>query len=215
MYPLQASCELPGYHCYAVAWSPFHKELLAVVSGTNYGLSGAGRLDVLRLSAGGAHLAPSWSAPWQDVITDVTWSETSPSALVVGTGDRAVAVFDTAKTGDVSLVRREHAQEVSCVTWSPVRSHQAVLSASWDGTAKQGHRYAIKKVRFSSFDSTVLATASYDKTCRLWSCTEARCLGTLESHTEFVYGLDWSVLERQQLATCGWDRKIQVHTLPA
>ena len=35
------------------------------------------------------------------------------------------------------LVRREHGQEVSSVAWSLVRSHQAVISTSWDGTAKQ------------------------------------------------------------------------------
>ena len=61
--------------------------------------SGAGRLDVLTASPRSDLLTPCWSAPWPDVVTDVTWSEARPSAVVAATGDRAVVAFDTAKPG--------------------------------------------------------------------------------------------------------------------
>ena len=46
------------------------------------------------------------------------------------------------------LVRREHHREVSGVTWSLNRGHQAVISTSWDGTAKQVHTTLVSGVHF-------------------------------------------------------------------
>jgi len=304
----------PKDHCFAVAWSPFEINVLAVVSGTNYGLRGAGRVDLVELSAAGPRSRQLTS--WRDVVTDVTWSESSPTVLVAATGDATLLLLDT-QVAEPRLSRQEHLKDVSSVSWSLVRGYQAVLSTSWDGTAKQwnpeglvctqtypvcpgrvyeaawsplepgrfavaagdgvlsvwsclspgrtpvlqlpgrgcellscdwsrytahqlaaagvdgsvtvwdlrqpgkqlhgmtGHTQAVRRVRYSAFDADLMATVSYDKTCRLWSVSSGRCLGAVGQHSEFIYGLDWSVLDPHVLATGGWDSSVQVHRVPA
>ena len=81
--------------------------VLSITDETNHHYPGAGRLDVLTSAPEAGRLTPCWSAPWPDVVTDVTWSETSPSTLVAATGDRAVVAFDTAKPGVRGVVRTE------------------------------------------------------------------------------------------------------------
>ncbi|CAB1440481.1 unnamed protein product [Pleuronectes platessa] len=58
----------------------------------------------------------------------------------------------------------------------------------------QGHTYAIRRVKFSPFSPTVLASCSYDFTVRFWDHSrEQPLLDTVEHHSEFVCGLDFNL----------------------
>ncbi|CAL1714215.1 unnamed protein product [Somion occarium] len=77
-----------------------------------------------------------------------------------------------------------------------------------------GHEYAVRKVQWSPHRPDLLASASYDMSCRVWS-TNPTAAGTNlvyihDPHTEFVVGCGWSLYEEGVLATCSWDCKVNV-----
>ncbi|KAH7890860.1 WD40 repeat-like protein [Phlebopus sp. FC_14] len=77
-----------------------------------------------------------------------------------------------------------------------------------------GHEYAVRKVQWSPHRPDVLATASYDMTCRIWSTDvppgASNLLYIQDSHTEFVAGCSWSFYDEGILASCGWDGRLHV-----
>lgn len=76
-----------------------------------------------------------------------------------------------------------------------------------------GSDYAIRRVRFSPFNSSVLASVSYDHSSRIWNWHhDDEAVEILSHHTETNYGLDWNHLVQNQLADCGWDGTVVVYT---
>lgn len=76
-----------------------------------------------------------------------------------------------------------------------------------------GCEYSVRKVRFSPFDSNVLAAVSYDHTARIWNWqNDCEPIETITHHSECNYGLDWNRLVRNQMADCGWDSLVNVYT---
>ncbi|OCB90741.1 WD40 repeat-like protein [Sanghuangporus baumii] len=75
-----------------------------------------------------------------------------------------------------------------------------------------GHEYAVRKVQWSPHHADVLATASYDMTCRIWSTNSPPgrppLLHIQDAHTEFVVGCSWSLYDEGLLASCGWDSRV-------
>lgn len=77
-----------------------------------------------------------------------------------------------------------------------------------------GHEYAVRKVQWSPHRADILATASYDMTCRVWTTNPApggsHLLHIHDPHTEFVAGCGWSLYDEGLLASCGWDGRLNV-----
>ena len=77
-----------------------------------------------------------------------------------------------------------------------------------------GHEYAVRKVQWSPHSADVLASASYDMTCRVWNTSPAagrmQLMHIHDPHTEFVVGCGWSIYEEGVLASCSWDSKLNV-----
>ncbi|KAJ7255493.1 WD40 repeat-like protein [Mycena haematopus] len=77
-----------------------------------------------------------------------------------------------------------------------------------------GHEYAVRKVQWSPHRAEVLATASYDMTCRVWNTVPGAGRPQLmyihDPHTEFVVGCSWSMYDEGILASCGWDSRLNV-----
>ncbi|KAG0709415.1 WD40-repeat-containing domain protein [Suillus ampliporus] len=77
-----------------------------------------------------------------------------------------------------------------------------------------GHEYAVRKVQWSPHHPDILATASYDMTCRIWSSNPtaggSSLLQVHDPHTEFAAGCSWSLYDEGLLASCGWDGKLFV-----
>ncbi|KAK2463554.1 hypothetical protein APHAL10511_004305 [Amanita phalloides] len=64
-----------------------------------------------------------------------------------------------------------------------------------------GHEYAIRRLQWSPHKVDMLATASYDMTCRVWCTTPVAGRPQLmyihDPHTEFVVGCGWSLYEER------------------
>ncbi|KAG2757146.1 WD40 repeat-like protein [Suillus brevipes Sb2] len=77
-----------------------------------------------------------------------------------------------------------------------------------------GHEYAVRKVQWSPHRPDLLATASYDMTCRIWSTNPSaggsKLLQVHDPHTEFAAGCSWSLYDEGLIASCGWDGKLFV-----
>ncbi|KAM6497107.1 WD40-repeat-containing domain protein [Amanita muscaria] len=68
-----------------------------------------------------------------------------------------------------------------------------------------GHEYAIRKLQWSPHKADIIATASYDMTCRIWCTTPVpgrpQLMHIHDSHTEFVVGCGWSLYEEGVIAS--------------
>lgn len=77
---------------------------------------------------------------------------------------------------------------------------------------------AVKKIKFSPHKESLIASASYDRTTRVWDFQLLLkglppLLSTMQHHKEFVYGVDFNTHISNQLADCSWDKLI--HIFPA
>ncbi|KAK8844752.1 hypothetical protein IAR55_006602 [Kwoniella newhampshirensis] len=72
------------------------------------------------------------------------------------------------------------------------------------------HGLAARKVAWSPHRADLLASASYDMTCRTWS-TASPGTGTSHSdHTEFVMGVGWALFDEGLLASAAWDEEVHL-----
>ncbi|KAF8892233.1 WD40-repeat-containing domain protein [Infundibulicybe gibba] len=76
-----------------------------------------------------------------------------------------------------------------------------------------GHEYAVRKVQWSPHRANILASASYDMTCRVtdsrWNLSpgpgESQLCYIHDPHTEFVVGCSWSLYDEGALASYAED----------
>lgn len=74
----------------------------------------------------------------------------------------------------------------------------------------KAHSLSLKKLCFSPFDSSTLVTTGYDMNVRLWNTKLCQQIDIFKHHREFVFGADFSLLDERLLATCGWDRTLNI-----
>jgi peroxin-7 len=76
----------------------------------------------------------------------------------------------------------------------------------------QGHRYPVRKVKFSPHDPSILASASYDMMVIIWDTNpnSSQVVKIHSAHTEFAVGIDFSLHVPKLLASVGWDGRCLV-----
>ncbi|KAJ5485049.1 hypothetical protein N7539_005037 [Penicillium diatomitis] len=148
-----------------------------------------------------------------------------PAFLVTGSQDRTIKRWDTGKLGQMKngkphspkavYTRKAHEKDINALD---VDSTSALFaSASQDRTVKiwdaeegaavgilRGHKRGVWSVRFApkntpivntedgtSTSRGIVATASGDKTVKLWSLADYTCLLTFEGHTNSVLKIIW------------------------
>ncbi|KAK4701048.1 U3 small nucleolar RNA-associated protein 13, partial [Phenoliferia sp. Uapishka_3] len=94
------------------------------------------------------------------------------------------------------------------IVYSPKsKSGEATASLEPVGTFK-GHKRGVWSVKFSPVDQ-VLATASGDRTVKLWSLGDFSCLKTFEGHSNSVLRVDF-LTRGMQLVSCASDGLVKV-----
>jgi len=128
-------------------------------------------------------------------VLSLDWNKYRPFVLACGGVDRRVTVWDCRMVNSAV----PDAMQVGGLLQNEMR----------------GHEYAVRKVQWSPHRADLLASASYDMTCRVWSTSAAPPQPTLRSihdlHTEFVVGCAWSLFEEGVLASCSWDCSVHVY----
>lgn len=161
----------------------------------------------------------------EGVIYSTIWSPHIPGCFASASGDSTLRIWDM-KTRGTKIAIPAHQAEILTCDWCKYDQNFIVTGAVdcslrvWDlRNVRQpisdlsGHSYAIRRVKFSPFHRTVIASCSYDFTVRFWdfSKTEPH-LETVEQHTEFVCGLDFSLHIPNQVADCAWDETLKIYT---
>ncbi|KAH8115597.1 WD40 repeat-like protein [Phellopilus nigrolimitatus] len=187
---------------YQALFSPHHPDLLASCSS-----DGTLRLFDLRAPA-------LLNAP-----TSLTAPLSTPALTVPPRGPAELLTLDWNKYRPLVLAA---AGTDKCIQVWDCRMLKTGIGAGAEGplvggvceTELVGHEYAVRKVQWSPHRADVLASASYDMTCRVWSTNPPPGRTPLsnihDTHTEFVVGCSWSLYEEGLLASCGWDSKVNL-----
>uniref|UniRef100_A0A2K5LLG9 Peroxin-7 n=1 Tax=Cercocebus atys TaxID=9531 RepID=A0A2K5LLG9_CERAT len=169
----------------------------------------------------------------ESIIYSTIWSPHIPGCFASASGDQTLRIWDV-KAAGVRIVIPAHQAEILSCDWCKYSENLLVTGAvdcslrGWDlRNVRQpvfellGHTYAIRRVKFSPFHASVLASCSYDFTVRFWNFSKPDfLLETVEHHTEFTCGLDFSLQSPTQVADCSWDETINIYdpaclTVPA
>src|SRR5436190_2218515 len=72
----------------------------------------------------------------------------------------------------------------------------------------EGHTGEVRSVAFTR-DSTRLASASGDRTVKIWDASSGKCLQTLEGHSNNVCSVAFT-RDSTRLASASWDRTVKI-----
>jgi len=73
-----------------------------------------------------------------------------------------------------------------------------------------GHKKKISLIRFHPSANNVIASASYDRTVKIWNIENAACLGTMSECKDNIYSMDWNK-DGSMLAVTGKDKVLRVY----
>lgn len=131
-------------------------------------------------------------------VLSIDWNKYRPWVIASGSVDRSVKVWDCRNVKSSPGAPGASGPEVGGVCEMNL----------------QGHEYAVRKVQWSPHRADLLASASYDMTCRVWSTMPSTMQPPLraihDQHTEFVAGCAWSLYDEGMLASCSWDHSVHL-----
>ncbi|KAI9653780.1 MAG: peroxisomal targeting signal 2 receptor [Alyxoria varia] len=168
----------PQFKGFAVKYSPFIDNRLAVATGQHYGLLGSGRVYILRILPDG-RIEPETLYKTPDTLYDLTFSEAHESHLLTASGDGSVRLFDLTVPNHPVRVWTSHSREVYSVHWN-LLSKTTFLSSSWDGrvnihdparedpiTVLPTHTCTYS-AQFSPHDNGIVSAVGSDSTIRIF-----------------------------------------------
>uniref|UniRef100_A0A3P8V7J1 Peroxin-7 n=2 Tax=Cynoglossus semilaevis TaxID=244447 RepID=A0A3P8V7J1_CYNSE len=162
----------------------------------------------------------------EGVVYSTIWSPHIPGCFASASGDGTLRVWDL-KAGACRLAIAAHQAEILSCDWCKYDQNVVATGSVdcsvcvWDlrnvrqpVNQLRGHTYAIRRLKFSPFRPSVLASCSYDFTVRFWDYNQKQCplLDTLEHHSEFVCGLDFSLHVPNKVVDCSWDETLKIYT---
>lgn len=211
-----------AYNGYAVRFSPFVENRIAVATSQNFGIIGNGRQHVLELTPAG--IAEVAAFDTKDGLYDCTWSESNANVLISASGDGTIKVWDCGLPPQANPVRslEEHTREVSSVEWNTVRK-DSFLSASWDDSIKLWtletpqslrtfgeHTYCVYSAVWNPAHADVFASASGDCSLRIWDVRQPASSLSFPAHAFEILCCDWNKYNDCLLVCGSVDKTISV-----
>ncbi|KUI68317.1 Peroxisomal targeting signal 2 receptor [Cytospora mali] len=166
-----------GFNPYAVKYSPYYDNRVAVASAANFGIVGNGRLFALGLTAAGIEVEKTFDT--NDALYDVAWSEINENQVLAACGDGSIKLFDLGVDTYPVMNYHEHKRETFSVFWNQT-AKDTFASSSWDGTVKiwsPTRPNSLKtlpigsctySVAFSPRNPSLLSTVSSDSRLRIF-----------------------------------------------
>eukprot|EP00899_Mesostigma_viride_P010714 jgi/Mesvir1/19644/Mv09927-RA.1 len=212
------------FNGYAVQFSPFLEDRLAVATAQNFGIIGNGRLHILQMVRGSDALVPIVSFDTADGLYDCCWCEDNENIIASASGDGSIKIWDMAAPPQANPLKsfNEHTHEAYCLAWNYTK-RDLFLSASWDDTVKlwsvaghhslrsfAEHTYCVYGVTWSPANPEVFASCSGDCTLRVWDLREPKSTVVIRAHEYEVLTCDWSKYSETLLVTGSVDKSIRV-----
>jgi len=156
--------------------------------------------------------------------------------IVTASNDKTARVWDSA-SGEERLVLHGHDKQVYSAAFSP--DGRQILTGSRDGTARiwdlpsretlqdlrrsmeigtsrslEGHTQKVNSAAWSP-DGKFVATASDDKTARVWKASDGKELLLLKGHADVIVSAAFSpIRDDWRVITAAWDRTARIWSLP-
>ncbi|KAJ1522923.1 hypothetical protein ONE63_002062 [Megalurothrips usitatus] len=212
----------PERHGYAVRFSPFHKDRIAVATSQQFGLAGGGTLFILDRTPVGT-LENLATFEWSDGLFDVVWSEGNPDIAVTGSGDGYLQIWSLRHPTMPVKTLHEHSKEVYSVNWS-FHNRERILSASWDCSVKtwdlgysastrtyEGHTQLVYDAVWSPGTPSMFASVAGDGMLHIWAEDIASAPSlSVHAHDAEVLSCDWSKYDHNIVATGASDGLIRI-----
>ena len=157
-------------------------------------------------------------------VYSAQWSPRHANYFASCSGDSTFKVWDISAPNSVVTVPA-HQGEVLTIDWSKYNEFVLVTGATdrtvrvWDlrrpvvpVATLAGHDFAVRRLKCSPTREQHVLSCSYDMTAILWDihAPEDSILARFDHHTEFVFGVDFSLFRPNQIATASWDEFVCV-----
>lgn len=144
------------------------------------------------------------------------WNPTSNDTFASASGDQTLKIWDVNDVASIQTIRGHSNYEILTCDWNKYNEN-ILVSGSVDKTIKiwdtrnpdqgkllnnenrltfkevntlRGHDYAVRRLKCSPHDESIIASCSYDMTLMIWdSDKEDALIEKYEHHREFVVGL--------------------------
>lgn len=157
------------------------------------------------------------------VCYTATWHPTVNNILASTSADRTTKIWDVKSGKIIKTILAQNSEVMHC---DFNKYENIIATAGSDGTVNvfdlkgtgdvplinmKSHMLTARKVMFSPFFSSILATVGYDMNVIIWDIKKSAPVNTFKHHREFVIGLDFSLFENKKIATTAWDRSLFVY----
>lgn len=200
--------EIPPQFVSDAALSPDNKQIVTAGSSAKLWDARTGKIQ--------------FDLPHEAFVDSASFSSKGAWVVTSSWWDDTVRVWEAATGRRLAVLKIPQRKEVKHVAFSPDDSRVITLCYKtgelllWDWAKKPGepvaiftgHEGAVQDFAFSA-DGKWLATASSDRTARIWETATGKCLHILSGHEEFVAGVDFSPNGRWVVTVSG-DKTAQI-----
>uniref|UniRef100_A0A336KR32 Peroxin-7 n=1 Tax=Culicoides sonorensis TaxID=179676 RepID=A0A336KR32_CULSO len=151
---------LENMHGYAIKFSPFTRNRLAVALSQPYAQIGTGALLILNYTDNDHLTTEKQTFTWHDSLLNICWSKDDPNHILTSSGDGSLQLWDTNDRNLPIQVFKEHGAEVYAIDWTTINQNPQMLSGGWDGKIKLWDPK--RKNSIITFDHTMKNNENYN-----------------------------------------------------